>query len=70
MTTASTPGARLATSMAAKISGKLLAAKAAAVDRFLGTGKEFTGLTALAASTKPEHNVVARWRINHAIIKV
>jgi hypothetical protein len=36
----------------------LLVAKAAAIERFLGTGKAFTGLTALAASTKPEHNVV------------
>jgi hypothetical protein len=41
-----------------KISSKHLAAKAAAVERFLGTGKTFTGLTALAASTKPAHNVV------------
>lgn len=36
----------------------LLAAKAAAIQRFLGTGRAFAGLTALAASTKPEHNVV------------
>lgn len=44
--------------MASSGASSLLAAKAAAVDRFLGTGRVFTGLTALAASTKPEHNVV------------
>jgi hypothetical protein len=44
--------------MPTKIAKSLLAAKAAAVERFLGTGKGFAGLTALAASTKPEHNVV------------
>ncbi len=44
--------------MATKIAKSLLDAKAVAVERFLGTGKEFTGLTALAASTRPEHNVV------------
>jgi hypothetical protein len=44
--------------MAMKTSSKHLAAKAAAVERFLGSGKTFTGLTAFAASTRPEHNVV------------
>ena len=44
--------------MATKIAKSLLAAKGAAVERFLGTGKAFTGLTALAVSTRPEHNVV------------
>jgi hypothetical protein len=44
--------------MPVKITKPLLAAKAAAVEQFLGTGKAFTGLTALAVSTKPEHNVV------------
>jgi hypothetical protein len=44
--------------MASTIGKTLLGAKAAAVERFLGTGKAFTGLTALAASTRPEHNVV------------
>jgi hypothetical protein len=44
--------------MATKTAKAFLAAKAAAVERFLGTGRAFTGLTALAASTRPEHNVV------------
>lgn len=44
--------------MVAKIREKDLVAKAAAVERFLGSGRQFEGLTALAASTKPEHNVV------------
>jgi hypothetical protein len=44
--------------MATRTPNAFLVAKAAAVERFLGTGKTFTGLTALAASTKPEHNVV------------
>jgi hypothetical protein len=44
--------------MATTITPKHLAAKAAAVQRFLGTGKAFEGFTALAASTKPQHNVV------------
>jgi hypothetical protein len=46
--------------MATTITSKHLAAKAAAVSRFLGSGKElsFGGLTALAASTRPKHNVV------------
>ena len=44
--------------MAVRIAKKHLDAKAAAVDQFLGNGKTFTGLTAFAASTKPEHNVV------------
>lgn len=43
---------------AMEITSKHREAKAMAVERFLGTGKEFEGLTALAASTKPEHNVV------------
>jgi len=41
-----------------KMNQKQLSAKSAAVDRFLGSGKAFTGLTAFAASTKPEHNIV------------
>lgn len=41
-----------------KIANKHLSAKAAAVERFLGSGSAFAGLTALAASTRPEHNVV------------
>ncbi len=44
--------------MAMEITSKHREAKAAAVERFLGTGKQFEGLTALAASTRPEHNVV------------
>jgi hypothetical protein len=44
--------------MPTKTAKAFLAAKAVAVDRFLGTGKAFTGLTALAVSTRPEHNVV------------
>jgi len=44
--------------MFTKTSTRLHSAKSAAVDRFLGTGKAFEGLTALAASTRPTHNVV------------
>ena len=44
--------------MAMEITSKHREAKAAAVKRFLGTGKQFEELTALAASTRPEHNVV------------
>lgn len=44
--------------MAMEITSKHREAKAAAVERFLGTGKQFEGLTAFAASTRPEHNVV------------
>src|SRR5262244_1652934 len=40
------------------ISPALLEAKAEAVSRFLGTGPELRVATALAASTRPEHNVV------------
>jgi hypothetical protein len=40
------------------LTSKLQSAKDAAVDLFLGTGKAFEGLTALAASTRPTHNVV------------
>ncbi|HEX6885023.1 MAG TPA: hypothetical protein VF530_16730 [Planctomycetota bacterium] len=40
------------------LTSKQIDAKKAAIDRFLGSGKGFSGLTALAASTKPEHNVV------------
>ncbi len=44
--------------MAAKIPERFLSAKLAAIEGFLGTGEEFDGLTALAASTRPKHNVV------------
>jgi hypothetical protein len=44
--------------MSTKTSTKFQSAKSAAVERFLGSGKAFEGLTALAASTRPTHNVV------------